>query len=535
MNFELTINDVLLEACHKYKNKPVFSALNQTISYTELDILSASFAGYLQHNLNLKQGDRVAVQLPNLLQYPIVAFGVFRAGCVLVNTNPLYTASELQHQLQDSGAKAIIVLENIAGTLAEIISNTNIKYVITTELGDMHPPLKRFGINLFVKYIKKMVPPFNLATRVKLPKALSLGLGKDKPVVITPETLAVLQYTGGTTGVAKGAMLSHANLTANMQQICEHMSDLFQECQEIYAAPLPLYHIYAFTLHALCAVHTGNHSVLIPNPRDLNSIIKVFKDYALTGFIGINTLYNALLNHEEFQQQDFSKLTSCSAGGMALTVDAARRWEKLTGCVIREGYGLTETSPVVAANPEGNVHLGTIGTLLPHTQARIVTETNEEAALGQPGELWLKGPQVMQGYWQQPDETANVMTKDGWFKTGDIASCDQDGFFKIVDRKKDMISVSGFKVFPNEIEDVVSMHPDIVECAVIGVPDNKTGEAVKLIVVARNVELTEDMLRKFCRTRLTAYKVPKTVIFTSELPKSTVGKILRRKLRTQQP
>lgn len=534
MNLELTIIDVLREASRKYADKPAFSALNHTLSFAELDALSASFAGYLQVELALQPGDRVAVQLPNLLQYPVVIFGILRAGCVLVNTNPLYTPRELKHQLVDCGAKAAVVLENIAGTLAQIIADTQVEHVITTQIADLHPPLKRLAINLIVKYVRRMVPPFTLAGRVRLPTALAMGAGKYQPVSVAPDSLAVLQYTGGTTGVAKGAMLSHSNLTANMQQVCDHLSQLFEETQETYAAPLPLYHIYAFTLHALCTVNTGNHSVLIPNPRDINSVIKVFRDYPLTGFTGINTLYNALLNNNEFQKLNFSHLRNCSAGGMALTTDAAGRWQKLTGCTIQEGYGLTESSPVVAVNPYGGVRLGTIGTLVPCTEARIVTEAGEDAPLGEAGELWVRGPQVMMGYWQRPEETANVITEEGWLKTGDIATRDEEGYFKIVDRKKDMISVSGFKVFPNEIEEVASMHPDIVECAAIGVPDSTTGEAVKLLVVSRDSGLTQDMVQKFCRSRLTAYKVPKSVVFRSELPKSNVGKILRRELRDQE-
>lgn len=534
MKCEITIIDVLREACAKYADKPAFSALNHTLSYAELDRFSASFAGYLQQELKLQPGDRVAVQLPNLLQYPVVAFGILRAGCVLVNTNPLYTARELKHQLYDSGAKAIVVLENIASTLSQIVTDTQVEHVITTQIGDMHRPLKRLVLNLVVKHIRRMVPPFCLTGSTSLPRALSLGANKYQPVPVAPGSLAVLQYTGGTTGVAKGAMLSHSNLTANMQQICEHMRQLFGEVKETYAAPLPLYHIYAFTIHALCILSTGNHSILIPNPRDLRTVVKVFKDYPLTGFVGINTLYNALLDDSEFKQLDFSRLRSCSAGGMALTSDTARRWEKLTGCRIREGYGLTESSPVVAANPDNGVRLGTIGTLLPCTEARIVTEAGEEARLDEAGELWVRGPQVMTGYWQCPEETANVMSEDGWLKTGDIATRDEDGYLKIVDRKKDMISVSGFKVFPNEIEEVACMHPDIVECAAIGVPDSKTGEAVKLLVVSRDPGLNQDMIRKFCRSRLTAYKVPRLVVFRSELPKSNVGKILRRELRDQE-
>ncbi len=532
MDVGQTITQMYAEACQKYSNSPVFTALGCTMTFAELDQQSSQFAAYLQENTSLQPGDRVALQLPNLLQYPVAAFGIFKAGLVLVNTNPLYTGRELLHQLHDSGAKAIVVLENFAHVVSQILEQTDLKYVFVARIGDMHPTLKRVLLNFGIKYLKRAVPGFDIPRKISFRKAVEEGANCTlTPVTVNPQELAVLQYTGGTTGIAKGAMLSHANLVANMQQACEHLPDVYIEQKETIAAPLPLYHIYAFTMHLMCATYTGNHSVLIPNPRDTGSIVKIFKDFKITCFIGLNTLYNSLLQDVSFCGLDFSGLRNCSAGGMALTSDTAKRWRKLTGCTILEGYGLTEASPVVSSNQNGHVVEGSIGKPVPNTEVKLAEDDGSAVPAGESGELWVRGPQVMIGYWKRPDETAKVLTEDGWLKTGDIAQIDEEGFVRIVDRKKDMILVSGFKVFPNEVEEVVSMHPGILECAVIGAPDDESGEVVKLFVVSSDPTLKEQEVRSFCRERLTGYKIPKHVVFLKELPKSNVGKILRRELR----
>lgn len=532
MDANQTIVDVFQQACKKYPDSPIYTALGQTLSFAELDQLSSNFAAYLQHQTDLEVGDRVAVQLPNLLQYPVAAFGVLKAGLTLVNTNPLYTERELAHQLKDSGARGLVVLDNFAATAASVLAHTEVEFVFTSQVGDMHKGFKRLLLNAVVKYIKRAVPDYHISKRILMTDAIQRGSDCSfRPLEINPDSIAVLQYTGGTTGVAKGAMLSHANLVANMQQVCEHLPEVFPEGQEIFAAPLPLYHIYAFTMHMLCSMCTGNHSVLIPNPREIESIVKVFKAHRISAFIGLNTLYNALLNDNAFRALDFSALKNCSAGGMALTTDTAQRWTSLTGCPILEGYGLTEASPVISSNRNGEIKAGSIGKVLPHTEVKIADDEGNEVPEGHSGELLARGPQVMLGYWQRPDETEKVMTEDGWLKTGDIAQIDREGYIKIVDRKKDMILVSGFKVFPNEVEDVASLHPGILECAAIGVPDSVSGEVVKLVVVKADEALKEEEIRSFCRERLTGYKIPKHIIFMSELPKSNVGKVLRRELR----
>jgi len=532
MSSTRSIIDVFERACDRFANKPAYSSLGHTLKFRDIEALSRDFAAWLQNNSGLERGDRIAIQLPNLLQYPVVAFGALRAGFVIVNTNPLYTERELLHQLNDSGAKALVVLENFAHQAAHIISQTSVEQVITTQVADLHPFPKRPLINAVVKYIKKAVPPFRFRHSHTLRSVLHRGekLELFPPSVNTSE-LAVLQYTGGTTGVAKGAMLSHANLVANMRQVKRHLPEVFEEGKQTYCAPLPLYHIYAFNMHLLCSMSSGNHSVLVPNPRDLDSLIKVFSEYRISGFMSLNTLYNALLNAPGFQKVDLSHLKYCSAGGMAMMADTSRRWRERTGCEVLEGYGLTETSPVVAINPVGGVQEGSIGTAVPDTEVKVVDDKGRSLAVGQAGELCVRGPQVTSGYWQRPAETAGALSSSGWFSTGDIATIDADGYIRIVDRIKDMISVSGFKVFPNEVEDVATLHPGIIECAAVGVPSASTGEAVKLVVVANSQELDEEAIRDFCREHLTAYKVPKIVEFIDELPKSNVGKVLRRKLR----
>jgi long-chain acyl-CoA synthetase len=527
-----TIPDVLARAVANYSDKPAYTCMGHTLSYAQLDALSLQFAAYLQNHTDLKPGDRIAIQLPNILQYPVVAFGALRAGMVIVNTNPLYTPREMEHQFTDSGAKAIVILANMAHKLEEVLPKISLCHVIITELADLHPLSQRLLINNVAKYIKKMVPIYHLSQAVSLRSAMALGATSHyKPVHRKPDDIAVLQYTGGTTGVAKGAMLTHANLLANMQQCAVFMDKAsVGKGTETAVAPLPLYHIYAFMLHCLLMLEYGNHSLLIPNPRDIKSFIKVLTKNPCSVFIGINTLFIALLNNAQFRRLNFSALKLTFSGGMALTEAAATRWEVTTGCAVLEGYGLTETSPVLTINPSERIQLGTIGIPVANTAIRIVDESGVEQPTGIAGELCAQGPQVMKGYWQREEATRETIV-DGWLHTGDIAVVDDDGFIRIVDRKKDMIIVSGFNVYPNEIENVMSGHPDILECAAIGVPDIERGEAVKLFVVARSITLDIEQVTVYAREQLTGYKVPSHIEFRDELPKSNVGKILRRKLR----
>jgi long-chain acyl-CoA synthetase len=534
LNYHRTIPEVFAEACQEFSDSPVFTCMERTISFRELDDLSGKFAAYLQQYTNLQPGDRIAIQLPNVLQYPIAVFGAMRAGLVVVNTNPLYTAHEIKHQLNDSGAKALVVLANIAKNASTIINETQVEQVIVTELADVHPLFKRILINSVVKYVKKLVPEFSFPHQVSFRTALSLPNKSWQPVLRDPEDVAVLQYTGGTTGVAKGAMLTHRNLVANMLQLNEHMIKSFRKNQELYIAPLPLYHIYSFTIHCTSAVSLGNHSVLIPNPRDIKIFVETLKKYPFTLFVGLNTLFNALLRNPEFQKLDFSPLHLTSSGGMALTAETANKWKELTGSPITEGYGLTETSPVVCSNQIDAVQYGTVGHPLPDTECKVVDENGDTLPAGEAGELCIRGPQVMKGYWQRPDATAEVIDSDGWFTSGDMAVIAADGFIKIVDRKKDMINVSGFKVYPNEVEDVLASHPDIIEAAVIGVPDNEGSEIVKAFVVCSSSNLDAKAVRDFAKTKLTAYKVPHQIEFCKDLPKTNVGKILRRELRDKE-
>ncbi len=534
LHYHRTIPEVFAEACQEFSASAVFTCMGHTISFHELDELSGKFAAYLQQHTNLKPGDRIAIQLPNVLQYPIAVFGAMRAGLIVVNTNPLYTAHEIKHQLNDSGAKALVVLANIAKNASTIIAETSVEQVIVTELADVHPPLKRLLINTVVKYVKKLVPEFSFPTQIKFNDALHMAKQPWRAAAINPEDVAVLQYTGGTTGVAKGAMLTHRNLVANMVQLNEHMVDSFRKNQEVYIAPLPLYHIYSFTIHCTSAVSLGNHSILIPNPRDIPAFVSTLKKYPFTLFVGLNTLFNALLRNPDFQKLDFSPLHLTSSGGMALTTETANKWKELTGSPITEGYGLTETSPVVCSNQCNAVQYGTVGRALPETECKVVDENGNDLPAGEAGELLIRGPQVMKGYWQRPEATAEVINQDGWFKSGDMAVIATDGFIKIVDRKKDMINVSGFKVYPNEVEDVLACHPDIVEAAVIGVPDSEGSEVVKAFVVSTNLELDIKAVRDFAKTKLTAYKVPHQIEFCKELPKTNVGKVLRRELRDKE-
>ena len=526
--------DVLEQAVKKYGDRPAFSAVGVTLTYKDLDTQSRNFAAWLQNKTDLKPGDRIAVQMPNVSQYPVVVFGAMRAGMIVVNTNPLYTTREMEHQFNDSGAKALVVLANMAENAEKVLPHTGIEHVIITEVADMHSPLKRTLMNAAVKYLKKMVPPFNIPGAHKLPAVLSAGAReKFTPVDIKLDDLAVLQYTGGTTGVAKGAMLTHANLVANLTQVRPMLEDQIEEGKEVVIAPLPLYHIYSFTLNCGIMMEAGAHNILIPNPRDIPGFVKELQKQKFSAFIGLNTLFVALCNNEEFQDLDFSGLKLTASGGMALTSDTAKMWERVTGCEISEGYGMTKTSPVVTFNPRSAIQIGTIGLPIPSTVIKTIDDDGNETPVGEPGELCVKGPQVMRGYWQRPDDTQKSFTEDGYLKTGDIALIQEDGYIRIVDRKKDMIIVSGFNVFPNEIEDVVTSHPKVVECAAVGIPDAKSGEAVKVYVVPTKEGVTANEIKEFCRERLTAYKVPKHFEFRDELPKSNVGKILRRELRDE--
>lgn len=539
LNVPFDAYDSLVEmfekACSNHQDKPAFSAVGVTLTYKELEEHSRSFAAYLQNETHLKPGDRIAVQLPNILQFPIAVFGAMRAGMVVVNTNPLYTHREMEHQFNDSGAKALVVLENMASQAQEVIPHTGIETVIIARLGDMSPWPKNVITNAAVRYLKKMVPPYHIPHAVQFVDVLHKGHHRSfTPVYPKAADLAVLQYTGGTTGVAKGAMLTHANIMANIQQVKPILKSSLSGQQEVVIAPLPLYHIYSFTVNCGVMLESGFHSVLIPNPRDIPGFIKELGKWKFTAFLGINTLFVALCNNADFKKLKFDQLKITVSGGMALTADAAKQWKEVTGCDITEGYGMTETSPVLTFNPPTAIQIGTIGLPVPGTEVQVVDENGAVQPYGERGELMVRGPQVMKGYWQRPDETAKTINEDGWLHTGDVVVIQEDGYLKVVDRKKDMIIVSGFNVYPNEVEDVISSHQDILECAAIGVPDSKSGEAVKVLAVKRDCALTEVHLREYCKDKLTAYKVPKFIEFRDELPKTNVGKILRRELRDQE-
>ena len=529
-----SINEMWADACQKYSDHSAYTCLGHTLSYADVDALAEKFASYLQHHTPLAPGDRLAIQLPNILQYPVVVFGALRAGVVIVNINPLYTARELKHQLNDSGAKVLVVLKNIAKAAEEIIERTNVQQVLLTEVADLHNFPKRQLINGVLRYVKKQVPDCHFPSVISLRKALSLGQ-RDSATRVdnTLDDLCFLQYTGGTTGIAKGAMLSQRNLLANSNQILKVWSDNLTECEEKFLAPLPLYHIYGFNKHCMVLPSVGAETFLIPNARDIDSVAKVLKAHRLTGIIGINTLYVALMNHSDFKAMQLSDLKTSTAGGMALSVDTANRWYEATGCVVTEGYGLTETSPVICINTLGQSHVGTIGQPLPDTEVKLIDSEGKPVAEGEAGELCIRGPQVMAGYWKNEEATAQVLSDDGWFRTGDIAVYVGD-CLKIVDRQKDMIIVSGFNVYPNEIEAVLTSHPDVVEAAVVGVPDEDSGEAVKAFIVRTpHSAIEDDELKTFCRESLTAYKIPRFYEFRDELPKTNVGKVLRRALRPE--
>lgn len=519
------------DAFQRHAARTACSSLGHSLTYAELDTYSAQFGSWLQHHSGLAVGDRVAIQMPNLVQYLVAVLGTLRAGMVVVNTNPLYTERELEHQFNDADVKLLVVQANVAQTSASVLPRTGVAQVVVTELADLHPTPKRQLINIVAKHVKKMVPPFHIPGAHTLRGVLKEGAKQPlQSVQAQPEQLAMLQYTGGTTGVAKGAMLSHRNLVANVLQ-CESVfaTHGLSGAGDVFMQPLPVYHIYAFTA-SMYGLFVGAHTVYIPNPRDLDSVVKAFKDYQPSLFCGLNTLFVALCNHADFRRLDFVNLAVTLSGGMALTEAAASEWRRVTGCTISEGYGLTETSPVATTNPGNGQQIGTIGVPLPLTEVKVIDDEGVELGLEQAGELCIRGPQVMMGYWQRPEATAEVL-QDGWFATGDVAVIQPDAYLRIVDRKKDMIVVSGFNVYPNELEDVLARHPGVLECAAVGVPHASTGEAVKMFIVRKDPSLTEEAVVAFCREHLTAYKVPKQVEFRDELPKTNVGKILRRELR----
>ncbi len=524
--------DMINESLEKYADNPAFIFMGKSMTFGEVDRLSTQFAAYLQSR-GLEPGDRIALMMPNMLQYPIALFGCLRAGLILVNTNPLYTPREMKHQFIDSGAKAIIIAENFAANLQTILAETEIKTVILTSVGEMLG-LKGVIVNFVVRNIRKMVPKYSLPNTVRFKEALRQGRKFTvKPFQAGPDDTIVLQYTGGTTGVSKGAMLTNRNLIANMMQIRAWLHPVLDENGVVALCPLPLYHIFAFTVNCLAFMSVGGRNILIVNARDIPGLIKEWRTHRPNIVTGVNTLFNALLNNPDFASLDFSNLKAAVGGGMAVQRAVAERWQKVTGCALTEGYGMTESSPVLTVNPvDSSMRLGTIGMPVPSTNLRIADEKGNLLPPGaeNPGEIQAFGPQIMKGYWQRPDATAEVL-KDGWLSTGDIGFMHPDGFFQIVDRKKDMILVSGFNVYPNEVEDVLAMHPKVLESAALGVPDEKSGEVVKVFIVKRDPSLTVEEVIAHCRENLTGYKVPKQVEFRTELPKTNVGKILRRALR----
>ena len=525
--------DLFDESCRRFADRPAFANMGVTLTYAQVDRLADQFAAFLQHSAGLAKGDRVAIMMPNVLQYPVVLHAILRAGLVVVNVNPLYTPTELEHQLTDAGAKVVVVLENFAHTLQRALPQTPVETVITTQIGDLMPLPRRLLVNTVVKHVRKMVPAWEIDNAIDLRSALAQGADQrlSRPT-LGQEDLAFLQYTGGTTGRSKGAMLLHRNVLANVLQAEAWCRPVLSEGEEIVITALPLYHIFALTANCLLFSKLGGLNVLITNPRDIPGFVKEIERYPFTGITGVNTLFNALLNSEDFRALDFSALKLSLGGGMAVQRAVAERWQQLTGVTLVEAYGLTETSPAVCMNPlDLAEYNGKIGLPLPSTECAVRGEDGAWLGVDAPGELCVRGPQVMKGYWNLPEETSRVLDDEDWLATGDVATRDAEGFFQIVDRKKDMILVSGFNVYPNEVEDVLAAHPDILEAGVIGVPDEHSGETVKAVVVRRDAELTEAAVIAHCRERLTGYKVPKIIEFRDELPKSNVGKILRRDLR----
>ncbi len=527
--------EIFEQSCKKFSDRDAFANMGYAMSFAELDAKTRDFAAFLQQQLGLQKGDRVAIMLPNLLQYPVVLFGILRAGLTAVNVNPLYTPRELEHQMNDAGAETIVIIANFAHVLAEVAHKTRLKNIIVTEVGDLLPFPKSLIVNFVVKYIKKMAPAYDLPGAISLKSALAKGQKLTlEPVALNGDDLAFLQYTGGTTGVAKGAMLTHRNMVANMLQVSVFVGAAIEEGKEVVITALPLYHIFCLTVNCLTFMRFGGLNLLITNPRDIPAFVKELQNVGEFTFIsGVNTLFNALVHNEDFAKLDFKPLKLAVGGGMAVQRAVADRWQKITGIHILEGYGLTESSPVVCLNPlDVQEFNGSIGLPAPSTEISLRDDQGQEVPFGERGELWVRGPQVMRGYWQRPDETANTITADGWLQTGDIATVDEQGFVRIVDRKKDMVLVSGFNVYPNEIEDVIAHCEGVLEVACIGVPDDKSGEAVKVFVVRKpGATLGEETVREYCKANLTGYKMPKYIEFREELPKSNVGKILRRELR----
>jgi long-chain acyl-CoA synthetase len=528
-----SIAQVLETSCERFRHRPAFSNMGKVLDYDDVDHLSRAFASYLLNDLKLVKGDRVAIMLPNVLQYPIAIFGVLRAGLTVVNTNPMYTARELRHQLHDAGVSAIVVLDNFAATLAEVLHDTPCKHVITTGLGDLLSFPKKHLVNFVIRHIKKLVPAYSIPGNVRFSAALAAGTRHSLPrVELDHDDIAFLQYTGGTTGVAKGAMLTHRNMIANMQQSSAWLVSTLREGEEVIITAIPLYHIFALTANCLVFMKTGGLNHLITNPRDMAGFVKELSRVPFTSMTGVNTLFNGLLNTPGFDKLDFRRFKFTMGGGAAVQRAVAERWKKVTGVTLVEAYGLTETSPACCVNPLDLVaYNGSIGLPIPSTDVTIQDDEGKLLGVGEVGELCVRGPQVMKGYWQRADETAKVLTSDGWLHTGDIAKMDEKGYFYIVDRKKDMILVSGFNVYPNEIEDVVALCPGVLEVAAVGVPDEKSGEAVKIVVVKKDPALTAEMIKAHCRENLTGYKLPKYIEFRDALPKTNVGKILRRELR----
>jgi long-chain acyl-CoA synthetase len=528
-----SLAELLQHSVEQFGDRPAFANMGRTLSFNEIDRLSRDFAAFLQRRLGLGRGDRLAIMLPNLLQYPIALFGALRAGVTVVNVNPLYTPRELRHQLSDSGTTTIVILENFAHVLEACLADTPIKTVITTRMGDLLPFPKSLIVNLVVKYVKHLVPAFHITNTIAFNDALSQGADESLgDVSLSQDDLAFLQYTGGTTGVAKGAMLTHGNMVANVEQATAWMKPYLSNGEEIVVTALPLYHIFALTGNCFAFVKIGGLNYLITNPRDMSGFVRELAGIRFTGITGVNTLFNGLLNTRGFADIDFSALKMSIGGGMAVQAPVAQKWKEVTGNTLLEAYGLTETSPTVCINPfDIEAFNGSVGLPVSSTECCVKNDAGETLGVGETGELCVRGPQVMKGYWQRPDETRACVEPDGWFHTGDIARINEQGFVYLVDRKKDMILVSGFNVYPSEIEEVVSAHPDVLEVGAIGVPDEQTGEAVKIIVVKRGPGLTKESLDQHCRAHLTAYKCPKQVTFANELPKSNVGKILRRQLR----
>lgn len=528
-----SVVEIFEQSVKEFANRPAFSNLGTSLTYSQFDEATKAVAAYLQKTLNLKKGDRIAIMMPNLLQNPVSIFGSLRAGLTVVNTNPLYTARELRHQLIDSGATTIIVLENYAQTVQEIVADTDVKHIIITKMGDMLNFPKSLLINLAVKYIKKIVPAFSLPGAISFQTVVSEGSKQDLgPVHLTHNDLAFIQYTGGTTGLAKGAMLSHKNMVANMLQASEWIKNDIKPGQETIITALPLYHIFSLTANCMVFIEAGGHNVLITNPRDFKGFVKELSKTSFTVITGVNTLFNALINTKGFHDIDFSNLKITLGGGMSVQAAVAAQWQQITGCALVEAFGLTETSPAVCINPLNiKNYNGSIGLPIPSTYCKLIDSEGNDIINNEAGELCVKGPQVMQGYWKRPEETACALSKDGWLKTGDMAKMDGHGFFYIVDRLKEMILVSGFNVFPNEIENVIVDHPGVLECGVIGIPDEQRGEAIKAFVVKKDISLTEAELIAHCKKNLTPYKIPSSITFIQSLPKTNIGKVLRRALK----